>query len=130
MIVLYVAVTLVAIMLTALILIQPSKSGGMGSAFGGGADSILGAQATSHLTKMTVVLTTLFFALVLTLAIISGHKSDDKSVIASNLVDSQDKTEKVVEEKKSEAETAVKSVEVEGAKSDLKGVQEAVKDKK
>ena len=45
----------------ALILIQPSKSGGMGAAFGGIGESVFGGKAGSHLTKTTVILTAIFF---------------------------------------------------------------------
>ena len=64
---LYVAVTLVALMIIGLVLIQQSKGGGLGGAFGGGGDSVFGAQAGNHLTKMTVILISVFFVLVLVL---------------------------------------------------------------
>lgn len=76
---LYTLVVLVALLLIGLILIQPSKGGGMGSAFGGLGESVFGAQAGSHLTKATVVMTSVFFVLALTLATLIGRgaqKSD------------------------------------------------------
>jgi preprotein translocase subunit SecG len=72
-IILYTIVVLVALLLIGLILIQPSKSGGIGAAFGGIGESVFGAQAGSHLTKATVVLTTVFFVLALTLATMIGR---------------------------------------------------------
>ena len=61
MTVLYALVIVVALLLAVLILIQPSKSGGFGSVFGGVGESVFGARAGSHLTKATVVLTVIFF---------------------------------------------------------------------
>ena len=83
-VVLYAAVILVAILLIALILVQQSKGGGFGGAFGGLGESILGAQAGSHLTKLTVILSTIFFVLVLAIAVLISHggatKSSDSAV--------------------------------------------------
>ena len=84
-VVIYALVVLIAVMLIALILVQPSKSGGFGSAFGGIGESVLGAHAMSHLSKLTVILITCFFVLTLLLAIVSGHIADagQKSVMES-----------------------------------------------
>ena len=71
--ILYTVVVLIALMLIGLILIQPSKSGGLGATFGGVGESVFGAQAGSHLTKATVVLTTVFFIFALILATLIGH---------------------------------------------------------
>ena len=70
---LYVMIVVVALLLIALILIQPSKSGGMGATFGGIGESVFGGKAGSHLTKTTVVLTTIFFVIALTLAAFIGR---------------------------------------------------------
>ncbi len=72
-VILYAAVILVAILLIALILVQQSKGGGFGGAFGGLGESILGAQAGSHLTKLTVILSSIFFVLVLAIAVLISH---------------------------------------------------------
>lgn len=74
--VMYTAVVIVSFLLICLVLVQPSKSGGMGAAFGGIGQSVFGAQAGSHLTKLTVVFITVFFVLTLALAFLVGHKSD------------------------------------------------------
>ena len=71
--ILYVMIIVVALLLIGLILIQPSKSGGMGAAFGGIGESVFGGKAGSHLTKATVVMTTLFFVLALALAALVGR---------------------------------------------------------
>ena len=70
---LYVMIFIVALLLIALILIQPSKSGGMGAAFGGVGESVFGGKAGSHLTKATVYLTAIFFIIALLLAALIGH---------------------------------------------------------
>jgi len=70
---LYALVVVVALLLVGLILIQPAKSGGMGAAFGGVGESVFGGKAGSHLTKATVVMTALFFLLILILGALIGH---------------------------------------------------------
>ena len=75
---LYVLVAILSLLVIGIILIQPSKSGGMGAAFGG-----IGAQAGSHLTKATVIMTGVFFLLALILASLIGHGyRDDNSASA------------------------------------------------
>ena len=75
---LYAVIFVVALLLIVLILIQPSKSGGMGAAFGGIGESVFGGKAGSHLTKTTVVMTTIFFVVALVLAAVIGHESGGK----------------------------------------------------
>ena len=79
---LYALVVVVSLLLIGIILIRPSKSGGMGAAFGGVGESVFGGQAGSHLTRATVVMTAVFFLLTLVLASLIGHgvrmgRSDD-----------------------------------------------------
>ena len=82
--VIYAAVVLIAILLIVLVLVQPSKGGGFGSAFGGVGESVFGAQAMGQLSKLTVILLTLFFILTLALAVIAGHKAaSNKSLLAA-----------------------------------------------
>ena len=81
-VVLYVLVVVSALLLIGLILIQPSKGGGMGAAFGGVGETVLGAHAGSHLTKATVVLTTVFFAAALALATLIGRGGRDNGALA------------------------------------------------
>ena len=80
-VVLYVLVVVSALLLIGLILIQPSKGGGMGAAFGGVGETVLGAHAGSHLTKATVVLTTIFFVTALALATLIGHGGRDNGAL-------------------------------------------------
>ena len=87
-VILYALVVLTGLLLTGLILIQPSKGGGMGSAFGGVGESVLGAHAGSHLTKATVWLTAVFFVISLVLATLIGHGyrgKDDLSAISAEV---------------------------------------------
>ena len=48
-VILYTAVVLIALLLIGLVLVQPSKGGGFGSAFGGVGESVFGAQAMGQL---------------------------------------------------------------------------------
>ncbi len=84
--VLYTAVVIVALLMIGVILIQPSKSGGFGGSFGGVGESVFGAYAGSHLSRLTVILISLFFILTLLLAVITSHKAKDKSVAEINAI--------------------------------------------
>ena len=94
---LYALVVVVSLLLIGLILIQPSKSGGMGAAFGGIGESMFGGKAGSHLTKATVWLTAVFMVLARLLAVLIGHgyrmESTDSGV-ARELAASGKKAEK------------------------------------
>ena len=70
---LYALTVVISLLLIGIILIQPSKSGGMGAAFGGVGESVFGGKAGSHLTKATVVMTAIFFVITLVLAALIGH---------------------------------------------------------
>ena len=65
----------VAILIIALVLVQQSKKGGgLGTTFGGGgSDSLFGAHASTHLSKLTAIFATIFIVTTLSLAIITGH---------------------------------------------------------
>ena len=87
---LYVLVVLFSLLLIGLILVQPAKSGGMGAAFGGVGESVLGGKAGSHLTKATVWMTAIFFVLSLLLAILIGRgvdRSNNASALDSALAE-------------------------------------------
>ena len=97
---------IVALLLICVILVQQSKDGGgmAGSAFGGAGEAVFGGQAADQLTKITRVLTAMFFILTLTLAVIIGRRTDkDVSVVDSTPV------VKSASEKKSDAVDTVKS---------------------
>ena len=91
--ILYVAVVIIALLLICLVLVQPSKGGGFGSAFGGIGESVFGAQAMSQLSKVTVVLLTLFFILPLILAVMTGHRSKAASTEGSVLLKQEAKAQ-------------------------------------
>ena len=106
---LYVLVVLASILLIGLILIQPAKSGGMGAAFGGIGESVFGGKAGSHLTKTTVILTALFFAVALALAAFIGHGGGSAKVsdeFAAELNRSEETKPEVKSEAKPEAKPA------------------------
>jgi preprotein translocase subunit SecG len=72
----------VAIALIALILLQHGKGADVGAAFGSGASqTVFGSQGSANfLTRTTAVLATLFFAISLTLAALSGKEGRAPSV--------------------------------------------------
>ena len=73
---------MVALLLIAIILIQPSKQGGGLGAMGGGmTETVFGPTAGTVLTKATVVLASVFLVATLLLAVITGHRRPGKSVI-------------------------------------------------
>ena len=65
---------------------QQSKSGGgLGTTFGGGgSDSLFGAHASTHLSRLTVVFATLFLVITLSLAIISAHRPKNRNLMEIN----------------------------------------------
>ena len=105
-VILYTLVIIVALLLIGLVLIQQSKGGGFGGAFGGVGESVFGAHAGSHLTKLTVILTTSFFVLTLLLAVIVGHSSRERSVAEIGIKNSALTTEAKVTEEKSDETTS------------------------
>lgn len=126
-VILYTVAILIAILLICLVLVQPSK-GGLGSTFGGVGEAVFGAQTMSHLSKLTVILITVFFVVTLALAAISGHKDSSRSTAASSTVLSMEQTDKKAEAaktvesvKKAEPaktiETAAKTVTADAAKA-------------
>ena len=90
---LYALVVVLSLLLIGLVLIQPAKSGGMGAAFGGIGESVFGAKAGSHLTKATVVMTTLFFVLALVLAALIGRGKWKSGTDWENKIGESRKTE-------------------------------------
>lgn len=85
-VILYTIAVLIAILLICLVLVQPSKGGGLGTAFGGVGESVFGAQTMSHLSKLTVILITVFFVVTLLLAAVAGHKESARGTAASSTV--------------------------------------------
>ena len=88
---------LIALLIIALVLVQQSKSGGgLGTTFGGGgSDSLFGAHASSHLSRLTVIFAAFFLVITLLLAIISAHIPKQKNIAAINsILDSSATTQK------------------------------------
>ena len=110
--IIYAAVVLIAVLLIVLVLVQPSKGGGFGSAFGGVGESVFGAQAMGQLSKLTIVLLTLFFVLTLALAVLTGHKAAaNKSLLAKEVPAAEAPAKPVsapVKELEKKADTAAK----------------------
>ena len=76
---------LCALMLIGLILLQKSKSEGLGMAFGGGAgEALFGARAGNVLTKMTVGLAITFLVTTLLLAMSYAGKQE-KSLVEQSI---------------------------------------------
>jgi preprotein translocase subunit SecG len=109
-VVLYTLVIIVALLLIGLVLIQQSKGGGFGGSFGGVGESVFGAHAGSHLTKLTVILTSSFFILTLLLAVIVSHRSRSQSVAEINADLAKDLKKPALEEKAVQAAEKTEAV--------------------
>lgn len=130
-VVLYTLVIIIALMLIGLVLIQQSKGGGFGSSFGGVGESVFGAHAGSHLTKMTVILTSSFFVLTLLLAVIVSRSDRGLSVgetaaLQKAVVASKEAKPSV----KADAKAAVKAEDKKDSDNKKPKVVKPVKDKK
>ena len=85
----------IALLIIALVLVQQSKSGGLGTTFGGGgSDSLFGAHAGTHLSRLTVVFASLFLVITLSLAVITAHRPKDRNLAEINSILSAPGTEK------------------------------------
>lgn len=79
---LLVVFVIVCLLMALLILMQRPKQEGLGAAFGGGVtDQVFGARTTNVLQKGTVYLGSMFFILALTLAILIGKQTKQKSLL-------------------------------------------------
>ncbi len=79
---LLVVFVIVCLLMALLILMQRPKQEGLGAAFGGGVtDQVFGARTTNVLQKGTVYLGSMFFILSLTLAILIGKRTEQKSLL-------------------------------------------------
>jgi len=78
----------IALLIIALVLVQQSKSGGgLGTTFGGGgSDSLFGAHASTHLSRLTVVFASLFLIITLSLAIITAHRPKNSKLSEINSI--------------------------------------------
>jgi len=79
---LLVVFVIVCLLMALLILMQRPKQEGLGAAFGGGVtDQVFGARTTNVLQRGTVYLGSMFFILSLTLAILIGKQTKQKSLL-------------------------------------------------
>ena len=114
----YAMIVVVALLLIGLIMIQPSKSGGMGAAFGGIGEAF-GGKAGSHLTKTTVILTAIFFVIALVLAALIGH-GGGKAEVSDEFSKALVAEEKAAPAKKAEAKASTKTAVKTEAKANVK----------
>ena len=113
---------MVALLLIGAVLIQQSKDGGFSSStFGGLGESMFGGQAADHMTKLTVVLVSLFLGLTLLLAVITGRRSSDKG-LAEALAESAVKVEKTTVPSTDVAGKDAKTASESAAKETIGGV--------
>lgn len=79
---LLVVFVIVCLLMALLILMQRPKQEGLGAAFGGGVtDQVFGARTTNVLQRGTVYLGSMFFILALSLAILIGKQTKQKSLL-------------------------------------------------
>lgn len=107
---------LTALLLIGIVLIQQSKAGGGLTAMGGGmTETVFGAAAGNVLTRGTVMLASVFLAVTLLLAVITGHRGPRRSV-AETLADKPviEKTVPAVDEAAAavEVDSTVEAVDV------------------
>jgi len=74
----------VALALILMILLQKGKGGGLGSAFGGGAGSLLGTKTTDFFTKVTIALVLLF--LLLAVIMVKFYKPESSADLSSPMM--------------------------------------------
>jgi preprotein translocase subunit SecG len=78
---------IVCVLLTLVVLMQRPKNEGLGAAFGSGVtENIFGAQTATVLTKATVYLGCIFFALTLLLTVLTARQSAGRVGVLENEV--------------------------------------------
>lgn len=102
---LLVVFVIVCLLMALLILMQRPKQEGLGAAFGGGVtDQVFGARTTNVLQRGTVYLGSLFFILSLTLSILIGKQTKQKSLLEPEKAVAEKSANKTEEEKAPEVE--------------------------
>lgn len=72
---------LAAVAIVVLVLLQQGKGADMGAAFGGGSQTVFGAQGSANfLSRMTAMLATIFFFTSISLAYYYGQSTEPQSV--------------------------------------------------
>lgn len=68
----------ISILLIFMVVITPSKEGGLASAFGGmGSDSFFGTKAQSHISRFTIFLAVSFIVLAILINLFNAHSEGD-----------------------------------------------------
>ncbi|HRU02390.1 MAG TPA: preprotein translocase subunit SecG, partial [Victivallales bacterium] len=114
----------IALIIIALVLVQQSKEGALGGAFGGVGESVFGAQAGGHLTKLTVIFSVLFLSITLALAIIIGHRAKPVGLMDRDVSIKESKSSEV-ERLKDDSEKSMKEIAKEASLSVQEGKKEA-----
>ena len=121
---LLVVFVIVCLLMALLILMQRPKQEGLGAAFGGGVtDQVFGARTTNVLQRGTVYLGSMFFILSLTLSILIGKQSRQKSLLDPKKAVAEKSAEKA-EEKAPEVvpePSLVDQLPVEGTPAPVEG---------
>ena len=92
-VVLLVIFVIVSLLLVLLVSIQDDGENGMGGLLGGRGTAAFGSHSASVLSKTTLVLVFLFFALTLGLALMNNKPKFDKDLVPSTSVESESGTE-------------------------------------
>ena len=84
----WIAHTLIALMIIVLVLLQRGKGAEAGAAFGAGASgTVFGSRGTGHFfSRMTAIFATLFFATSLTLAYLSSQRGVEQESLLGDAV--------------------------------------------
>jgi preprotein translocase subunit SecG len=84
----------VCLLMSMIILMQRPKNEGLGAAFGSNTtDQLFGARTTNVLQKATVYLSTLFFVLTLTLAVLMGKRNAGRQTLVAEVKPVETKVE-------------------------------------
>lgn len=75
---------IISVLLILIVLIQNEEGDGLGGIFGGSTNSAFGARSGNILTKITTVLSVLFFAIAIVFALVLARPSKDLAISASN----------------------------------------------
>jgi preprotein translocase subunit SecG len=79
---------LLAILMIGLILVQHGKGADAGASFGGGAATVFGASGSGNfMTRLTAILTALFFITSLTLAVYAKKQTQSVNVLPGEAVE-------------------------------------------
>ncbi len=119
---LLVVFVIVCLLMALLILMQRPKQEGLGAAFGGGVtDQVFGARTTNVLQKGTVYLGSTFFILALTLSILYGKQTKQRSLLEPEEVVAEETADESLVE---ETPAAPKSLADELPVEETPGVEE------